>query len=105
MEGETGQGGRNQELALAAALSFKRFSLRNVVLCSIGTDGTDGPTDAAGAVVDGGTVDRLGHREAEQALQQHDAYTYFKQVGDQSSLVMTGPTGTNVTDVCVTLIQ
>jgi glycerate-2-kinase len=55
--------------------------------------------------VDGGTVDRLGHREAEQALQQHDAYTYFKQVGDQSSLVMTGPTGTNVTDVCVTLIQ
>jgi glycerate-2-kinase len=105
LAGKTGKGGRNQELALAAALSFKRLSLRNVVLCSIGTDGTDGPTDAAGAVVDGGTVDQLGHREAEQALQQHDAYTYFQQAGNQTPLVMTRPTGTNVADVCVTLIQ
>jgi glycerate-2-kinase len=106
LAGETGKGGRNQELALAAALNFKRFSLRNVVLCSVGTDGTDGPTDAAGAVVDAGTVDRLGYKEAEQALQQHNAYTYFKQTGNNTSpLLMTGPTGTNVADVCVTLIQ
>jgi glycerate-2-kinase len=108
-EGEkTGRGGRNQELALAAALSFKRLSLRNVVLCSVGTDGTDGPTDAAGAVVDGGTVDRLGRKEeeAERALQHHDAYTYFQRgPGSNGSFVMTGPTGTNVADVCVTLIQ
>jgi glycerate-2-kinase len=104
--GKRGTGGRNQELALAAALHLQRYSLRNVVFASAGTDGTDGPTDAAGAVVDGGTVDRL-NGEAEQALQQHDAYTYFKQAGtgNESPLIVTGPTGTNVADVCVTLIR
>jgi glycerate 2-kinase len=104
--GKTGTGGRNQELALAAALQLKRYTLRNVVLASVGTDGTDGPTDAAGAVVDGGTIDRLDG-EAEQALQQHDAYTYFQQAveGNESPLIVTGPTGTNVADVCVTLIR
>ena len=59
LSGDAGKGGRNQELALAAALQLQSMSLRNVVLASVGTDGTDGPTDAAGAVVDGGTVSRL----------------------------------------------
>jgi glycerate 2-kinase len=103
-----GIGGRNQELALAAAMQMKDWGLRNVVLISVGTDGTDGPTDAAGAVVDGGTVQRLSG-SAVDALQHHDAYTYLKQMenGDDghSPLIRTGPTGTNVADVCITLIQ
>lgn len=117
-----GRGGRNQELALAAALQFKTLGLRNVVLASVGTDGTDGPTDAAGAVVDGGTIDRLDHRIAEddgpisiksslrtgkEALASHDAYTYLKQTDErgESPLICIGATGTNVADICVTLIR
>jgi glycerate 2-kinase len=102
----TGKGGRNQELALAAAVAMKTSKLRQVVLASVGTDGTDGPTDAAGAVVDGGTVDRLAG-SASDALQTHDAYPYLEQTdaNDCSPLVKTGPTGTNVADVCVILIQ
>lgn len=100
----TGKGGRNQELALAAALRLKEQSLRNVVLASVGTDGTDGPTDAAGAIVDGATVDRLDG-SAMEALKRHDAYTYFNQTEQDGPLVMTGPTGTNVADVCVTLVR
>ena len=102
----SGKGGRNQELALAAGLQLHQFGLRNVVLASAGTDGTDGPTDAAGAVVDGGTVERL-QGSAEQALQRHDAYNYLDQQEEDghSPLIKTGPTGTNVADVCVTLIQ
>jgi glycerate 2-kinase len=88
----TGKGGRNQELALAAAVAMKTSKLRQVVLASVGTDGTDGPTDAAGAVVDGGTVDRLAG-SASDALQTHDAYPYLEQTyaSDCSSLVKTGP--------------
>jgi glycerate 2-kinase len=102
----TGKGGRNQELALAAAVAMKTSKLRQVVLASVGTDGTDGPTDAAGAVVDGGTVDRLAG-SAGEALQKHNAYPYLEQTdADGSSpLVKTGPTGTNVADVCVILIE
>ena len=100
----TGMGGRNQELALAAAIQLNELSLRNVVLASVGTDGTDGPTDAAGAVVDASTVDR--HEEsAADALQRHDAYTYFASFVVDSPLIITGPTGTNVADVCVTLVR
>lgn len=76
--GCSGIGGRNQELALAAALALRSLRLRNVVVCSVGTDGTDGPTDAAGAVVDGGTVGRLPGN-ARDYLQSHDAYSYLKQ--------------------------
>lgn len=104
----TGKGGRNQELALAASLQLQALQLRNVVLASAGTDGTDGPTDAAGAVVDGGTVTRMPG-SAEEALQQHNAYPYLEQIengGDSHCpLIKTGPTGTNVADVCVTLIR
>lgn len=98
-----GKGGRNQELALAAALQLKEWQLRNVVVASVGTDGTDGPTDAAGAVVDGSTVDRIDG-DALEALQRHDAYNFFKDV-DDGPLVIMGPTGTNVADVCVVLVK
>jgi glycerate 2-kinase len=105
---KTGKGGRNQELALAASMRLNDLGLRNVVLASVGTDGTDGPTDAAGAVVDGGTIRRLPG-SANEALQQHNAYPYFKQIevgeGGHCPLIITGPTGTNVADVCVTLIR
>ena len=102
----TGKGGRNQELALAAALKFQQLGLRGVVLASIGTDGTDGPTDAAGAIVDGASVARL-KGNAEDALLRHDAYTYLNQSEQDghSPLVKTGATGTNVADVCVVLLK
>ncbi len=94
-----GRGGRNQELALAAALALE--DVPRVALASLATDGTDGPTDAAGALVDGQTAVRgraLG-LDAEAALTQNDAYTYLRAVGDQ---LVTGPTNTNVNDLmCV----
>jgi glycerate-2-kinase len=105
---ESGKGGRNQELALSAALQLESLGLRNVVLASVGTDGTDGPTDAAGAVVDATTVsDDISL--ALEALSKHNAYPYLDQLGKArkdlpSPLIKTGPTGTNVADVCVTLI-
>ena len=91
-----GKGGRNQELALAAALSLEGLS--NVVLVALGTDGTDGPTDAAGAVVTGETIARaraLG-LDPFAHLVDNDAYTFFRALGD---LICTGPTGTNVNDL------
>lgn len=103
----TGKGGRNQELALSAALQLESLGLRNVVLASVGTDGTDGPTDAAGAVVDGTTVTR-DLAAAQEALDQHNAYPLLKEWtkdGQGAPLIKTGPTGTNVADVCVTLIS
>ncbi len=96
-----GKGGRNQELALAAALVVQ--GMPSVVIASLGTDGTDGPTDAAGGLVDGTTVARgqaLG-LSAWAALDQNDAYPYLERVDD---LLVTGPTNTNVNDliaVCV----
>jgi glycerate 2-kinase len=76
-----GKGGRNQELALAAAVTLRSKKLRNIVLASVGTDGTDGPTDAAGGIVDGGTIDRLpsGSRGSRNALSRHDAYSFLAQ--------------------------
>ena len=96
-----GKGGRNQEFALAAALDIA--GLPDVVVLSAGTDGTDGPTDAAGALGDGDTVARaiaLGLRPR-AALDANDAYPFFERLGD---LVMTGPTRTNVMDVRLVLI-
>ena len=112
----TGLGGRNQELALRVAIIADSLPLnRDWVLLSGGTDGRDGPTDAAGAVIDGGTIDRIeaengGKLFGKDALEKHDAYTFFDSSNcsaDDSStpLVRTGPTGTNVADVCVTLIR
>jgi glycerate-2-kinase len=93
-----GLGGRNMELALAFALEIE--GLQGITLLSAGTDGTDGPTDAAGALVDGTTISRaraLG-LDAAAFLRNNDAYTFFKQTGD---LLVTGPTGTNVMDLQV----
>jgi hydroxypyruvate reductase len=89
----TGQGGRNQEFALAAAIDIA--GLRDVLVLSAGTDGSDGPTDAAGAMADGATVERARGAAAD-ALRNHDSYPFFKDLGD---LIVTGPTGTNVMDI------
>jgi len=97
-----GRGGRNQELALAAALKMNEMDLDGCCLASIGTDGTDGPTDAAGAIVDSKTVDDVSLNSALKALSDHDSYNFLKERG---CLVKTGPTGTNVADVCITLIR
>ncbi len=97
-----GRGGRNQELALAAAEGIA--GLTNVAVFSVGSDGTDGPTDAAGGYVDGGTVAALARegKSAAAALAENDAYPALNAVG---GLIMTGPTGTNVNDVAVLLIR
>lgn len=91
-----GRGGRNQEFALAAAHGIA--GLDEVVILSAGTDGTDGPTDAAGAIVDGSTLQRareLGF-DPKRHLEQNDAYPFFAALGD---LLITGPTNTNVMDL------
>jgi len=91
-----GRGGRNQELALAAAGELA--GMEDVLLISLATDGEDGPTDAAGAVVSGDTWLRgmaLG-LSAEEYLRDNDSYTYFDHLGD---LLKPGPSGTNVNDL------
>jgi len=96
-----GKGGRNQEFALAAAMGIE--GLPDTLILSGGTDGTDGPTDAAGAVADGTTADRA--REAGldpvRYLDSNDSYRFFEKLGD---LLMTGPTLTNVMDLRVILV-
>jgi hydroxypyruvate reductase len=97
-----GKGGRNQELALAAAVQLA--GRKNVLLAAFGSDGIDGPTDAAGAWVDGDTVERgraLGI-EASAALEANDAYSYFSALDD---LIITGPTGTNVMDLALLFVR
>ena len=109
----SGKGGRNQEIGLVAALNLRAKGIRDVVVASVGTDGTDGPTDAAGAVVDGGTIDRIEggtdgeeeHLSGKEALAGHDAYSFLDMDANGNSLIRTGPTGTNVADVCVTLVK
>jgi hydroxypyruvate reductase len=91
-----GLGGRNQEFTLAAALDIA--GLPDVLIFSAGTDGTDGPTDAAGAFADGDTLSRKP--DARRYLDENDSYHYFEALGD---LVVTGPTGGNVMDVRVIL--
>ncbi len=96
-----GLGGRNQEFALAAALDIA--GLKNVLILSAGTDGTDGPTDAAGAIADGTTVKRASAAglDAAKFLANNDSYHFFDRLGD---LIKTGPTGTNVADVRIMLV-
>ena len=93
-----GKGGRNQEFVLAAALEVA--GLEDVLILSAGTDGTDGPTDAAGAMADGATVARA-NSTASDALRDHDAYPLLAELGD---LIITGSTGTNVMDLHVILV-
>ncbi len=98
----TGRGGRNQEFALAAAATLARAS-RPAVLARVGTDGIDGPTDAAGAVADNETIERLGRAgvSVTAALDNNDSYRAFDALGD---LLITGPTNTNVGDLQVLLV-
>jgi glycerate 2-kinase len=97
-----GRGGRNQEFALAAALALAGED--HVVVLSGGTDGTDGPTDAAGAIVDGATVARARTQglDPKSYLERNDAYVFFRHLND---LLITGPTRTNVMDLCILLVE
>jgi hydroxypyruvate reductase len=96
-----GKGGRNQEYALACALAID--GLDNVVVLSGGTDGTDGPTDAAGALADGSTVARARRKGLDPVdfLRRSDSYNFFKPLDD---LIITGPTRTNVMDIYLFLV-
>ena len=100
-----GTGGRNQELALAAALALDGWP--GVLVMALATDGTDGPTAAAGAIVTGETVARaraLG-LDPRAALEANDSYSLFDALGDRpSGLIRTGPTGTNVNDLLLVLV-
>lgn len=98
----TGKGGRNQELALAAAAGID--GLEQTCVFSIGSDGTDGPTDAAGGYVDGSTARMLREKGIDlyEVLENNDAYHALRETG---GLIMTGPTGTNVNDVAVLLLD
>lgn len=97
----SGLGGRNQELALAAAPGIAGLP---AAVFSVGSDGTDGPTDAAGGYADGGTMDALAAQGLDifRVLQNNDAYHALKAV---DGLIVTGPTGTNVNDVAVALLR
>ena len=97
----TGLGGRNQEFALAAATAID--GVDGVVILSGGTDGTDGPTDAAGGVIDGTTLQRGRDQglDAADFLRRNDSHPYLSAVGD---LLVTGPTFTNVMDLCVVIV-
>ena len=96
-----GLGGRNQEIALSAAAGIA--GMGSAAVFSVGSDGTDGPTDAAGGYADGGTcAELLAHGlTVDAVLQDNDAYHALQQTG---GLIMTGPTGTNVNDVAVALL-
>jgi glycerate 2-kinase len=94
LHGESGKGGRNQEFALAAAMAMR--GVPGLALACFATDGRDGPTNAAGALVDSVTV--RAPVEAERALRTHDAYPFLDKTGD---LLRTAATGTNVADVMV----
>ncbi|MBI5643699.1 MAG: glycerate kinase [Deltaproteobacteria bacterium] len=97
-----GLGGRMQEFALAAALRLG--AMEGVTLLAAGTDGTDGPTDAAGAFADSKTLKkaRQAGMDPSEFLENNDSHTFFKEVG---GLFKTGPTGTNVMDVIVAIIE
>jgi glycerate-2-kinase len=96
----SGKGGRNQELALAAAIALRGTSKMTVL--SFATDGVDGPTDAAGAIVDSTTYERARSKGLDPGrfLDDNDSHTFLEALGD---LVVTGPTGTNVNDVMIVL--
>lgn len=98
----SGKGGRNQEFVLAAAMEIA--GLENTAVLSCGTDGTDGPTDAAGAIATGKTIERaqLDGLDPAQHLRRNDSYSFFERLG---GLIKTGPTGTNVMDIHVLLAR
>lgn len=97
----SGMGGRNQELALAAVFGLEGI---DAAICSVGSDGTDGPTDAAGGYVDGDSLSALKKAgiNTTQYLEDNNAYHALKAI---DGLIFTGPTGTNVNDVTILLIE
>jgi glycerate-2-kinase len=97
-----GKGGRNMELALAFAMEIE--GMEGITLLSAGTDGSDGPTDAAGAIVDGETVTLSRSKGLDPVLflRANDSYTFFEECG---GLFVTGPTGTNVMDIQIILLN
>ena len=97
-----GLGGRNQELALAAAPGIA--GIPGAAVFSVGSDGTDGPTDAAGGYTDGDSTAELSEQGLSifEVLKNNDAYHALEKIG---GLVVTGPTGTNVNDVAVALLR
>lgn len=103
----TGRGGRNQEFALAFALEIEGWE--GVSLLSAGTDGSDGPTDAAGAMVDGATASQARKLGIDplRYLDQNDSYAFFRKLDAATGLqnhFKTGPTGTNVMDIQIVLL-
>ncbi|AEC52057.1 hypothetical protein PNA2_1140 [Pyrococcus sp. NA2] len=100
IEGKSGKGGPNQEIALSVAR--KIFGLEAIVV-AFDTDGTDGPTDAAGGIVDGNTLKMLEGKgiDVEKALREHNSYEALKRVG---GLLFTGPTGTNVNSIVIAIV-
>lgn len=96
-----GVGGRNQELVLSAALKIDKT--QSVVVASMSTDGVDGPTTAAGAIIDGKTLVRADRlcMDASVYLDNNDSHTFFSKTGD---LILTGPTGTNVNDISLIVV-
>jgi len=104
----TGKGGRNQHFTLAALNELNKLHQQNIsdeiTILSGGTDGTDGPTDATGAVVDNDTLIRVLHDglSIEDYLMKHDAYHFFEQT---NSLIITGPTQTNVMDIMIAIVK
>ncbi len=97
-----GKGGRNQELALAAAIQIE--GLDEAMIVALATDGTDGPTDAAGAIADGSTIQRARDKglSANDYLDNNDSYHFFDALGD---LIITGPTNTNVNDLTFVFVS
>ena len=97
-----GLGGRNQELALAACEELR--GLKNVCVLAVGSDGTDGPTDAAGGYTDGDTWDALREKGLvlPEVLRDNDSYRALREV---DGLIVTGPTGTNVNDLYLGLVD
>jgi glycerate-2-kinase len=97
-----GRGGRNQEFALVLAEELAGF--RRIHCLSAGSDGRDGPTDAAGAFVDGSTAERAARLRLEPRvfLERNDSYGFFRRLGD---LFRTGPTGTNVMDLKIAIVE
>jgi len=99
----TGKGGRNQEFTFAAARAL--HALRgDAVVASVGTDGIDGPTDAAGAIGDSTTFERAsaaGIQDPDSYLRDNNTYAFFDRLGD---LIKTGPTRTNVGDIQIVLL-
>jgi hydroxypyruvate reductase len=96
----SGKGGRNQEMALAAAIAIEGWP--DVTIFTLATDGTDGPTDAAGAIVNGETIARASELglSAADYMSRNDSYHFFDRLGD---LIRTGPTNTNVNDLLFVL--